>query len=134
MSSPIQPIRSRHTVQRQAIVTVLRGCTRPLTPLEILAGARRASPRLGIATVYRAVKSLLDAQLLVSVQVPGEAARYEMAGKPHHHHFLCRTCRRVYDVEGCPGNLDSLAPDGFRLESHEVSLVGVCRSCAAARA
>jgi Fur family ferric uptake transcriptional regulator len=35
----------------------------------------------------------------------------------------------VFEVEGCPGNLRSVVPSGFRLERHEVVLYGVCRAC-----
>ena len=48
----------------------------------------------------------------------------------HHHHFHCRICDRFYDVEGCPGGLSSMLPEGFELESHELTLLGRCAACA----
>ena len=93
--------------------------------------AQRHLPGLGIATVYRTLKSWLEEGSLVQVDLPGEPPRYEATGKQHHHHFHCRACDRVYELEGCPDGLKSLTPAGFSLESHEVVLYGRCATCAA---
>jgi len=87
---------------------------------------------LGIATVYRNLRTLQDSGWLEAVELPGEPARYEVAGKGHHHHFHCRDCDRVYEVDGCPGNLDEVTPQGFQLENHEFVLYGLCDTCVAA--
>ena len=68
---------------------------------------------------------------LTQVELPGEAPRYETAGRQHHHHFHCRACDRVFELEGCPEGLRGLIPTGFSLESHEVVLYGRCAACAA---
>jgi len=120
----------RKTSQRQAIKDAIRDADRPLTPGEVLKAARGAVPSMGMATVYRALKSFTEEGWLEPVEIPGEPPRYEVAGKPHHHHFYCRTCERVYEVQGCPGNLKAIAPEGFRLEGHEVLLYGLCEPCA----
>ena len=88
----------RDTRQRRAIRRVLETSGRPLSPKEVLAGAHRSVPGLGIATVYRNLKALVEEGLLVAVALPGEAARYEPAGKDHHHHFRCRRCDRLFEV------------------------------------
>ena len=119
----------RNTRQRQAIRHVLAEADRPLGPQEILEASQMYAPGLGIATVYRTLKNLTNEGWLVSVELPGEPARYEIAGKAHHHHFRCRTCDRVYEINGCLSNLTQLTPRGFRLESHEVVLYGVCTTC-----
>ena len=119
----------RNTRQRQAIRHVLAEADRPLGPQEILEASQVYAPGLGIATVYRTLKNLTNEGWLVSVELPGEPARYEIAGKAHHHHFRCRTCDRVYEINGCLSNLTQLTPRGFRLESHEVVLYGVCTTC-----
>jgi Fur family ferric uptake transcriptional regulator len=65
----------------------------------------------------------------VAVEIPGQPTLYELAAKPHHHHFLCRTCGRVFEVEGCVGHFQQLTPKGFELEGHEVILRGRCLDC-----
>lgn len=121
----------RDTQQRRAIRAAIEEAGRPLSPQEILETAKRTSPGLGIATVYRTLKSWVEGGGLTQVDLPGEAPRYEATGKQHHHHFHCRACDRVYELEGCPEDLRSLTPAGFALESHEVVLYGRCAACVA---
>ena len=123
----------RQTRQRDAIRGALAESGRPLSPQELLAAARGTLPRLGIATVYRTVKAMLEDGALHAVELPGAPARYELAGKSHHHHFHCRACDGVFEVEACPGRMSGLLPGGFRLERHEIILYGVCADCGAAR-
>lgn len=120
----------RDTKQRRAIRALFEKANRPLSPTEVLELGKEEVSGLGIATVYRSLKSLVDEKWLVPVQLPGEPDRYEPAGKHHHHHFHCRECKKVYEVEGCPGDLKKLSPRGFKLEGHELTLYGVCAACA----
>jgi Fur family transcriptional regulator, ferric uptake regulator len=109
---------------------VLEASGRPLSPREILAGAHRLAPTLGVATVYRTVRTLLDDGLLVRVELPGEPVRYESAGKGHHHHFHCRGCDRLFEIEGCRTVARPRAPKGFVVEDHQVVFYGRCAACA----
>lgn len=104
---------------------------RPLLPAEILEDAQREVEAMGIATVYRNLKLLADAQEIRIVELPGEAPRYESARHAHHHHFQCRQCSRVFDVHQCPGDFASLAPQGFSVDAHELTLYGTCADCTA---
>lgn len=119
----------RHTRQRAAIDRVFMETHRPLDPREVLAAARVYVPRMGIATVYRALKTLIDEGRVAVVTLPAEHLRYEAAGRKHHHHFQCRHCQKVFELEGCPGNFAPLTPRGFRLEDHELVLYGRCDAC-----
>jgi Fur family ferric uptake transcriptional regulator len=67
---------------------------------------------------------------VVPVVLPGQHVRYEPAGRLHHHHFQCRHCRKVYELNGCPGNFTSLVPLGFQMDDHELVLYGSCDECA----
>ncbi len=122
----------RDTRQRKAIRQSIEDAARPLSPQEILEFAQAAVPGLGMATVYRSIKGLVEEGWLRAVELPGRPPAYEVAGKEHHHHFHCRKCGRVFEVEGCPGNLKKLAPPGFVVEEHEVVLYGLCDRCKAA--
>ncbi|SRR5258706_4115029 len=119
----------RATRQRDAIKSVIQRSQRPLSPQEVLLGARVAVRALGLATVYRNLKLLVAEGTVQIITLPGESPRYEMKESGHHHHFQCTTCRRVYDVPGCPGNLRGLAPRGFTVEHHDVTLYGRCSDC-----
>ena len=120
----------RSTRQKRAIGAVLRNHRNPLTAMEIQELALKEVPSIGIATVYRSLKSLASDGQVVSVEIPGEPPRYERADKGHHHHFLCRTCGEVFELERCLEGIKKMAPPKFRVEDHEIILYGACKDCA----
>ena len=122
----------RSTRQRSAIRTAIDAAGRPLSTQEVLDAAQTEVPAMGMATVYRNVKLLVDAGEIIVVTLPGESPRYESAQHAHHHHhFQCDVCKRVFDVHDCPGDLARLAPPGFSVSRHELTLYGECGDCAA---
>lgn len=133
MANAPQPM-ERSTRQRTAIRAVIDAAGRPLSTQEVLEGAQAEVPEMGIATVYRNVKLLLDAGEITAVTLPGESPRYETSQHAHHHHFQCTECKRVFDVHDCPGDLARLAPKGFTVEHHELTLYGRCDECPRSRA
>ncbi len=101
---------------------------RPLTPADICAAARKELPTLGMATVYRAIRQFVAEGRVRAVEVPGAPPHYESAGG-HHHFFLCQECKRLFDLAGCISGFNALAPQGFRVQHHEIVLYGECASC-----
>ena len=124
----------RSTRQRIAIRAVINAAGRPLTPQEILDEVRASGAEAGIATVYRNLKHLLAEGAIQAVNLPGDNPRYEaaQAALHHHHHFHCLRCDRAFDIPGCVGRIDQLAPAGFLTERHELTLYGRCPQCAGA--
>jgi Fur family transcriptional regulator, ferric uptake regulator len=119
----------RSTRQKRAIEAVLEKHKNPLTASEIQRLAVKEVPGLGIATVYRSLKALTNDGRVVSVEIPGQIPRYERADKGHHHHFLCRMCGEVFELERCFAPIKTMAPRGFRVEDHEIILYGSCQAC-----
>ncbi|MBY0374570.1 MAG: transcriptional repressor, partial [Bryobacteraceae bacterium] len=75
---------TRSTRQRRAIRAVFERLNRPLSPQEILDQVAGEVDGIGIATVYRTIKSFVEEAIITPVDVPGEPARYELSGKGHH--------------------------------------------------
>ncbi len=121
----------RNTRQRGAIRRAFQRTNRPLGTDEVLELARGEVNGLGIATVYRNIRTLVDEGWLDTVQLPGGSPRYELRGKGHHHHFHCSHCDRVFDVTSCSGSVHTMVPPGFVLERHLIVLGGLCAECAA---
>jgi Fur family ferric uptake transcriptional regulator len=121
----------RHTRQRDVIVAVIRDASGPLTVNEILARAQERVPGLGVATVYRTLKLLHEGAKIQTVILPSGETRYESSGLGHHHHFHCRVCDEVFDMADCPVQIpnDHELGNGFRVESHELTLYGICSDC-----
>ena len=121
---------TRKTLQKQLVFDIFNNTDRPLMAQEAHALAQQERPRIGIATVYRAIRRMVEERVLRLVVIPGETAYYEMAEKDHHHYFHCCTCNKVYVVPGCPGSMQALTPKGFVLERHDLVLHGKCKECA----
>lgn len=121
----------RKTNQREGVFQVLKESKGPLTPQEILERTLKITNNVGIATIYRTIKLLAEAKEIVAVTLPDGQSRYELAHLDHHHHFKCRTCLKIYDLEHCPIEIGKnlLLPNGFKLEGHEITLFGTCANC-----
>lgn len=140
----------RQTRQKKAVIEVLEASGRSLSPVEIWTLAQRGAPSLNLSTVYRQLKSLHDDAQVVRVELPGQSPRFETvcragpcarhrgpggadAAHPHHHHhFHCEVCDLVMPIAGCPGGIERLAPAGFTVERHDLTLHGRCAACAGA--
>ena len=123
-------MRHRSTRQLETIESVLRDAARPLAIAELHAAALARLPGLGIATVYRAVRELSDADSIVSVTYAGQPQRFEWAVARHHSHFICHACKRVFDIEA-PSQvpLPEKRPKGFLFQGDEVIYYGKCCDC-----
>ncbi|MFY9727213.1 MAG: Fur family transcriptional regulator [Bryobacteraceae bacterium] len=121
----------RKTRQRAAIREAFERCARPLSPQQVLDAAQAEAEGLGIATVYRNIKGLREEGWLSAVALPAGVTVYERAGKPHHHHFHCDQCSRVFELTGCIPNINRLAGRRFSVRCHELVLYGLCADCMA---
>ena len=123
---------ARQTKQRDAVLRVLEEAPGPVGVPEILRLAQQSCVTLGQATVYRHLKRLVAADRIFPVALPGGETRFESKrrARTHHHHFHCRVCDAVLDLEGCPVTTSDRLPPGFRVESHDLTFYGVCGGCA----
>ena len=130
-----QNLGQRNTPQRDAILSVIQSANGPLSVPEIHTLSQQTLPRLGIATIYRTLKLLLESEQIQSVILPSGEMRYERAGLGHHDHFQCRSCSGVFDLQVCPLDLEhgTTLPGGFIVESHEMTLYGLCANCSTPR-
>ena len=123
----------RNTKQRTAILKALQQHDQPLSVAELLEFASRDIPRLGIATVYRTLKSLQEDGSITQVSIHGNAPYYELSGKHHHHHFQCEVCHSVKDIDACLIDekkfTSLLKKSGLKVNHHEITLFGSCEHC-----
>lgn len=119
----------RKTRQRTAIREAFETADRPLSPLQVLEAAQTAAEGLGIATVYRNIKEMVDEGWLSALDLPGAPTLYERSGKAHHHHFHCDGCSRVFELHGCIPRIEQLAGRRFSVRRHELVLYGRCADC-----
>jgi Fe2+ or Zn2+ uptake regulation protein len=120
----------RATAQRRAIYGLFAGTANGhLSAEEVFEQARAQLPELSRATVYNALGELADAGMLGVVEGPGP--RQFDANVAPHHHFRCRRCRTLFDIELEHVDL-TLHEPGFEVERAHVLLEGLCPKCAGA--
>jgi Fur family ferric uptake transcriptional regulator len=106
---------------------------------ELAAAVNATDSVAGVATVYRAVSALLESGWLERVGVRDGSALVARchAGGGHHHHVVCDGCGRIEatpcPVHAVPDAGASSESGGFVITRHEVTLYGLCPTCAAAR-
>jgi Fur family ferric uptake transcriptional regulator len=130
MTSRLPPTASnRDTRQKRAVRRALESTGRPLSTEEIHELASRESEGIGIATVYRSVRALVEQGFLSEVELAGRPTLYEIAGKAHHHHFVCEECGAVHELEGCSSSVKLTLPRGFHAREHQITVYGRCSAC-----
>ncbi len=127
----------RVTKARAAIASVIAGAETPVGMGEI--ETRLADNGIPRSTVYRVVNELTELGLVRRYEFDEGFARYEAAEpvKGHHHHFICRSCRSVLEVDETADLERHLAKaearlerrDGITIEGHRVDLFGLCSDC-----
>ncbi|HUS82169.1 MAG TPA: Fur family transcriptional regulator, partial [Dehalococcoidia bacterium] len=89
--------------RRTVVAAVLAG-----DDLFSVADLRQRIPRVGRATVFRAVKLLVDCELVCRVRLEDGSLRYRLrAAADHHHHLVCTGCGSVEDFSEC--DLDAMS-------------------------
>jgi len=119
---------------RRAVVDYLarQECCR--SAQEIHDGIRGGGGRVGVASVYRALDTLVELDLVQRVDIGDGVARFEPAhdGPHHHHHLVCDDCGKVEPFTDAPLEraLERAAGRlGYELEQHDVVLRGACDDC-----
>ncbi len=130
--TPAKPARERSTRQFQAVRDELARSGDFRSAQDIHAALRASGATVGLATVYRALQSLVDSGAADILRTAGGEAVYRECGDTHHHHLVCRSCGRAVEVQG-PA-VERWADDvadrhGFTDVSHTVELFGVCGQC-----
>ncbi len=121
----------RCTSQRMAVYRVLSGSTSHPTADEIFASVRETIPDISLATVYKALETLVSCGLARKLFCGTAAARYD-GRMDMHYHARCLSCGAVVDVDEGRGQawLESLQPgDGFEVIEYRLELTGYCRRC-----
>ena len=126
------PPLARITPQRKAVLDAVQSSSGSFTVVEVYDRARRAYPRLSLATTYRTLE-LLRRTGAVRPLAGAERAAYVRCHPGHHHHLVCTACGAVEETELCaaPEAGELKRRYGFAVESHQVDMYGTCARCAA---
>lgn len=121
------------TRQRMAIAERFLASEGHLNAEELYHDLRQSGQPVGLATVYRTLKMLVDSGLAQERHFPDGAARYEnVYGEPQHDHLVCDACGRIIEVETpVADSIYHLAFErhGFVASGHRLVITGICADC-----
>ena len=123
----------RSTRQRAAIVEALHAAAGFQSAQELHRDLVRAGQGVGLATVYRNLQGLVDAGEIDAVHTASGETMFRLCeADDHHHHLVCRSCRRSVEVQA--DEVETWAErvarrHGFKQATHTVEIFGVCGDC-----
>ena len=125
----------RVTRQRLLVADALAAVGRQVSAQDLYDRLRRADPRIGRATVFRTLDSLVAAGVARRLEQDGHVYGYVACRPEHHHHLACDRCGRVEEIgeSYISPVAEQLAADlGFQIDDARLDFYGRCADCRAA--
>jgi Fe2+ or Zn2+ uptake regulation protein len=130
----LRKLKLKATPKRLAILSLLAAEEGYASPEDIWRKLQGEFARVGLPTVYRNLEELAAGGVISKIIHPNRQLYYYFCGNTeHHHHFICLSCRKVEDLDGCglhgmDGEIS--ARTGGKVLSHILQVNGLCRVCA----
>ncbi|MGW5238212.1 Fur family transcriptional regulator [Monashia sp. NPDC004114] len=122
----------RPTRQQVAVAQLLEHTDDFTSAQTVHARLREAGEGVGLATVYRALQSMVEAGTVDVLRTDDGEAVYRACSNHHHHHLVCRECGKTVEVEGptVESWADQVASEhGFTGVTHSLEIFGTCADC-----
>ena len=120
----------RQTKQRKIIIDAVLSSP-PHFDVETVAKiAKNMDNSIGLATVYRTLKMMVDSKILIERHFNDQRACFEFTSEDtHHDHLICNQCGAIIeflDEEIERRQEEITKKSGFTLTSHKMELFGDC--------
>lgn len=120
----------KYTEQRWKIARLILSHPGHLSAQEIIDRVRAEYPDIGVATIYRNIKVLCDAEILKeSLMTEAGTAVYEKYDEDHHDHMVCLDCGEIFEFhdDQIETQQNAIAAQmGFRPVSHKHVIYARC--------
>lgn len=122
------------TKNQRQILHLLQDLDQEITAQELHFKIRQNNLKIGLATVYRNLKSLhLQGIIQERINPHGESL-YELIKDSHDHHLNCVNCGKSTILKGeyCPINnnlINWCSTQNFKLYYHTLEFFGLCEIC-----
>jgi Fe2+ or Zn2+ uptake regulation protein len=133
LRSALERCGCRFTRQRAAVYACLCSATSHPTAEQVYAAVRGDMPHISLATVYKALETLVEVRAAARITDDGGVARYDGRSEAHYH-LRCDKTREILDLPIAydPNLLDkldsrlveTLRRQGFEITGHRLELVG----------
>ncbi|MDD2464268.1 MAG: transcriptional repressor [Desulfobulbus sp.] len=121
----------RMTHQREIILEELRRCTTHPTADELYERIQKKLPRISLATVYRNLEILSEAELIKKLEISGRQKRFDWDPQDHDHVY-CTQCHRVDNIPTATApflSVDAEQQKGYRITGCRIEFYGLCPNC-----
>lgn len=119
------------TPQRIAVYKYLRSTTEHPSAETTYKALQADYPTISLATVYKALKTLVEVNLVQEINVGEGNFRYD--GNPKHHcHIQCSQCGRVddiHDLNVSTLNIEAEKSSKYKIHSNKIYFYGICEGC-----
>jgi Fe2+ or Zn2+ uptake regulation protein len=116
------------TPQRLAILEYLDYHRKHPTADNIYCSIKKNNPSLSKTTVYNALEILEKYGLILSINIGSSEHRYDFRNDSHHH-FFCKECRNIIDIDiKCP-NMETILSYGHKVDEIHGYFKGICKDC-----
>ncbi len=124
----------KYTKQREIIFETILNSNEHLNAEELnnIINKQYPDEKIGIATIYRALAFLEEANLISSIALDKDGKKFEPNTKQHHDHLICVKCNKIIEFldEQIEQKQEKIAEDnGFKLLNHTMYLYGICKEC-----
>lgn len=119
----------RLTNQKQIILDYLQSTKKHPTAEEVFAAVKKRLPRISLGTVYRNLDNFTKKNIIE--EIPGESKRFD-ADLSHHHHFVCKKCHHIFDLDNLKSDLKNLKAKTHTLgtfDNYKIFVYGICKKC-----
>lgn len=101
---------------------------------EIYQALLKIDPEIGIATVYRTIRLLVDCGVLIEHTFSEKKGFFEVneVNSKHHDHLICNTCGKIieFHCDIIENHQQRIAEQHqFKINSHKLEIYGVCSEC-----
>ncbi|MES2615137.1 MAG: transcriptional repressor [Bdellovibrionota bacterium] len=126
----LEKLNLRQTRQRKIILDAVLGAPRHVDAETVAKEAKKIDSSIGLATVYRTLKMMTDAKILVERHFSDTRACFEFADENvHHDHLICNQCGEIIEFlnEEIERKQEEITQKlGFVLTSHKMELFADC--------
>ncbi len=124
---------SRYSRNREAIQEYLLGTKEHPTADVVYHALKAKNPSVSLGTVYRNLNQLAEQGRILKLSMDDGSEHFDGNPLPHHH-FTCRMCGRVLDLDLDPDilkDLNDAASADFNgvIEGHSIYFYGLCSLC-----
>lgn len=124
-------MKSKRSIQKEAIIEYLMSTNAHPTADNIYTEVRKRIPAISLGTVYRNLRKMTERGEILRISRGENGDRFDGNTKPHYH-FICMKCGQVFDmnlpyIDKLDSITDALSED--EICKHSIIFEGVCKEC-----